>query len=242
MPREGHDRRRRRGGDRPAYFNPRAPRGARRPFAGSAKPTFDYFNPRAPRGARQLSNTCATATAGISIHVPREGHDRADELLRQQYLSISIHVPREGHDQGHMISRNSNFVFQSTCPARGTTSQLYASWPRSRFQSTCPARGTTQYRCYHDTAHDHFNPRAPRGARLICPIAKLYFMIFQSTCPARGTTIHNAAYEFQFLNFNPRAPRGARHKHVTARAFEENISIHVPREGHDKTLRAFFSR
>ena len=34
----------------------------------------------------------------ISIHVPREGHDRliADEVNANNF--ISIHVPREGHD------------------------------------------------------------------------------------------------------------------------------------------------
>ena len=33
--------------------------------------------------------------------------------------------------------------FQSTCPARGTTSRKEAMLNYARFQSTCPARGTT---------------------------------------------------------------------------------------------------
>ena len=34
-------------------------------------------------------------------------------------------------------------------------------------------------------------------------------------------------------NFNPRAPRGARHKSAAANCRYCEISIHVPREGHD---------
>ncbi len=36
---------------------------------------------------------------GISIHVPREGHDVAARLKVPGSFQISIHVPREGHDQ-----------------------------------------------------------------------------------------------------------------------------------------------
>ena len=35
---------------------------------------------------------------GISIHVPREGHDLYVNNIEQKILKISIHVPREGHD------------------------------------------------------------------------------------------------------------------------------------------------
>ena len=63
----------------------------------------------------------------------------------------------------------------------------------------------------------NFNPRAPRGAR---PLAELL---------AEGDK-----------NFNPRAPRGAR---PTAGYINDgiyDISIHVPREGHDFLLCFFF--
>ena len=35
---------------------------------------------------------------GISIHVPREGHDLVVLVQPRGELVISIHVPREGHD------------------------------------------------------------------------------------------------------------------------------------------------
>ena len=145
-------------------FNPRAPRGARH-FKPFCWPNGSHFNPRAPRGARRRPRQYHFSSAAISIHVPREGHDLTCPIAKLYFT-----------------------IFQSTCPARGTTapyvpsgtgrkisihvpreghdiSQLYASWPRSRFQSTCPARGTTSSPSSHS-----------RQRR------------FQSTCPARGTT------------------------------------------------------
>ena len=38
---------------------------------------------------------------GISIHVPREGHDGNGHYHAEAYRAISIHVPREGHDSKH---------------------------------------------------------------------------------------------------------------------------------------------
>ena len=146
------------------------------------------------------------------------------------------------------------------------------------FQSTCPARGTTDKLIKLGDAYINFNPRAPRGARQredfigqavaefqsTCPArgttkaaeeAKAEAEQFQSTCPARGTTRASAAAPPPPRNFNPRAPRGARLRQISPRNFgtrfqstcpargttfirecleaERRISIHVPREGHD---------
>ena len=35
--------------------------------------------------------------------------------------AISIHVPREGHDPPRVVQKERLQIFQSTCPARGTT-------------------------------------------------------------------------------------------------------------------------
>ena len=56
---------------------------------------------------------------------------------------------------------------------------------------------------------------------------------FQSTCPARGTTAHYTESPQAHNYFNPRAPRGARHDDGNAQLRWIDISIHVPREGHD---------
>ena len=126
-------------------------------------------------------------------------------------MLISIHVPREGHDLSPETVLRVLDVFQSTCPARGTT-----FYPR-----------------VHHGGSPDFNPRAPRGARPKTQERQQQSLLFQSTCPARGTTstlidslalvraisIHvpreghdslQSGLSVDQSNFNPRAPRGAR--------------------------------
>ena len=145
------------------------------------------------------------------------------------------------------------------------------------FQSTCPARGTTAHRLNLSESKVHFNPRAPRGARqnalkirntrtkfqstcpargtTAMPLSSVESWLFQSTCPARGTTQKKRLFfvrrwisihvpreghdiilskiEPMFQAFHPRAPRGARRQHRRYHHTANDISIHVPREGHD---------
>ena len=132
---------------------------------------------------------------------------------------ISIHVPREGHDFNQSAELNVLYIFQSTCPARGTTRRHpWGIRNISRFQSTCPARGTTHIVNRPVSVHADFNPRAPRGARPATLQRQLRTSRFQSTCPARGTTVD----------------------HVTETKGTPWISIHVPREGHDSKHAQFF--
>ena len=149
----------------------------------------DDFNPRAPRGARLKAAAPARRPQNISIHVPREGHD-----VNPPKVLTKFHV------------------FQSTCPARGTTRKIYWRVYCLLISIHVPREG-------HDTlaVHKqpfklcHFNPRAPRGARLAADSikktprnfnpraprgARLVYHDrhrggdrFQSTCPARGTTL-----------------------------------------------------
>ncbi len=79
----------------------------------------------------------------------------------------------------------------------------------------------------------HFNPRAPRGARLIYFYRFVNMSQFQSTCPARGTTTIQPRVTGAASYFNPRAPRGARLPLGSPAIASSRISIHVPREGHD---------
>ena len=81
------------------------------------------FNPRAPRGARQQYSPVLPGLYLISIHVPREGHDYSFHCYLQLF-----------------------HVFQSTCPARGTT-VLCVSVLRRRYISIhVPREGHDQHR------------------------------------------------------------------------------------------------
>ena len=240
----------------PLDFNPRAPRGARRASLLVLRSSRSFQSTCPARGTTMPSTICAFPPCSISIHVPREGHDLATAphppprlrnfnpraprgarpacqrtVLRRGL--ISIHVPREGHDKAAGFGRVADAIFQSTCPARGTTASRAGRKPRKR----------------------NFNPRAPRGARHHLKTNLKGNLEISIHVPREGHDIHNAAYEFQFLNFNPRAPRGARpvKLYFTMSAFPfqstcpargttniflpfckyVTISIHVPREGHD---------
>ena len=101
--------------------------------------------------------------------------------------------------------------FQSTCPARGTTSNFCAILPCSLFQSTCPARGTTSHAENGTTKYLHFNPRAPRGARPAARHNQFPTPPISIHVPREGHDIERRMIIIQHIDFNPRAPRGARH-------------------------------
>ena len=131
------------------------------------------------------------------------------------------------------MQRYRGLRFQSTCPVRGTTARsagrgaindISIHVPRtghdetgliftgviSIFQSTCPVRGTTTLCAIQTILTMHFNPRAPYGARRPSPTVRRWSR-----------------------NFNPRAPYGARRREHRHDAGQGDISIHVPRTGHD---------
>ena len=78
------------------------------------------FNPRTPRGVRRPGAGRLHHQMPISIHAPREGCDQdIHPLLRDMY--ISIHAPREGCDEVQPWMFGHPVQFQSTHPARGAT-------------------------------------------------------------------------------------------------------------------------
>ena len=74
-----------------------APREGRDHSAKLLAKTQNYFNPRAPRGARRNEASSRTILSRISIHAPREGRDLPSSFLSRN-IDISIHAPREGRD------------------------------------------------------------------------------------------------------------------------------------------------
>ena len=193
----------------------------------------------------------------ISIHVPREGHDE-DVSLVGAVLHISIHVPREGHDQSrssglwtntyfnpraprgarHGITEMEKLVgkFQSTCPARGTTSTSWRAGPSQHHFNPRAPRGA---RLLHERlrrTHKYFNPRAPRGARLESPNLLAQASKISIHVPREGHDDYKMSTTKVITDFNPRAPRGARLDRPQPLRDLLEISIHVPREGHDFSL------
>ena len=124
------------------------------------------------------------------------------------------------------------YRFQSTCPARGTTIRRNAKIISKDFNPRAP-RGARHSRCRSYGVWRYFNPRAPRGAR---PSKNdgihIQSNYFNPRAP-RGARRPLCILHKNHGDFNPRAPRGARRRDQNAPYTVQNISIHVPREGHD---------
>ena len=103
------------------------------------------FNPRSPRGERHYEKSILIWKEIISIHAPRGGSDQrlGVEFLRR--LVISIHAPRGGSDHNLKTGGSSTWKISIHAPRGGSDDTPQAVNRR-------PA---------------HFNPRSPRGERLM---------------------------------------------------------------------------
>ena len=154
---------------------------------------------------------------------------------RKRLHPISIHAPRAGRDQAvDTITKAIAWKFQSTRPVRGATG---------------PLRGSRQHQ------REHFNPRAPCGARrhglhgsdgryaisIHAPRAgrdapswtqRPSARRFQSTRPVRGATVdlRDGVHE---LLISIHAPRAGRDWLDAILICLTGISIHAPRAGRD---------
>ena len=146
------------------------------------------FNPHAPCGARPCQARLLARLWIISIHMPLAGHD--GEAICHPYV---------------------NFLFQSTCPLRGTT-KVELGYPTAEDISIhMPLAGHDGLNTAANSAAIDFNPHAPCGARPWRPYTSAIPETFQSTCPLRGTTLEWWADHH----------------------WERDISIHMPLAGHD---------
>ena len=193
------------------YFNPLAPRGARRhtcePFSlshlfQSTRPAWGetlysqshhglplYFNPLAPCGAR-----------------------RAVLWTLIRLLHFNPLAPCGARRPGGQTSRLHPPTFQSTRPVRGETATPASTMRGSTsFQSTRPVRGETA--------------RSSTASPMYCS--------FQSTRPVRGETALLLALPLHLASFQSTRPvRGETGKGVLLEPIY-NISIHAPRAGRD---------
>ena len=123
---------------------------------------------------------------------------------------ISIHAPREGRDAHRIAVQEQYAPFQSTRPARGATTGVFAYMAVTGFQSTRPARGATTTRSSLFAVYEFQSTRPARGATVTTDVNATYICIFQSTRPARGATAS-----------------------LRPAVVPHEISIHAPREGRD---------
>ncbi len=106
---------------RPAYFNPRSPRGGATRSLKRGITSSVNFNPRSPRGGATVTKPVFDDNDVISIHAPHEGERRMHVSQDWAKALISIHAPHEGERQYDMNKLEfGNKKFQSTLPTRGS--------------------------------------------------------------------------------------------------------------------------
>ena len=119
MPREGHDDKMT---ERPRHpdISIHVPREGHDADKAAEVFAANAFQSTCPARGTTMTKINVSHTYAISIHVPREGHDHS-RAFAAHGAAISIHVPREGHDLEAQAGPLYDTIFQSTCPARGTT-------------------------------------------------------------------------------------------------------------------------
>ena len=95
-----------------------------------------------------------------------------------------------------------------------------------------PHAGRDQHRQQSGQAIHHFNPRAPRGARLQLTSSSYCFSTFQSTRPTRGAT-RQKIIKRAVTDISIHAPHAGRDRSGTRSREGQDISIHAPHAGRD---------
>ena len=168
------------------YFNPRPPRGGRRPPPPDPSGTRSFQSTPPSRGATGGSAE-GRPKGDISIHAPLAGGDRSWNGSPTSSANFNPRPPRGGRQAVRTIL-GVGVLFQSTPPSRGATLGPLSEVFSYRFQSTPPSRGATWCGWGSQGGIPYFNPRPPRGGRPAKIEDYNANSKFQSTPPSRGAT------------------------------------------------------
>ena len=187
-----------------------------------------YFNPRAPCGARRSKDNIFENNKEISIHAPLAGRDRTQLLRSVGGHVISIHAPLAGRDAAVLAHHLRVIDISIHAPLAGRDTRRQRATPLTlRFQSTRPLRGATQCGQLRHQLLQDFNPRAPCGARPRSLARMIIFLYFNPRAPC-GARRHAVLRRPQWKHFNPRAPCGARPPRGRGPAARHNFNPRAP--------------
>ena len=198
-----------RGSPASAYFNPRAPCGARLPFPSAWQRTLPFQPTRPLRGA-----TC------VELAV-------AEQMIFQPTRPLRGATTRTVH-----VDRDQDY-FNPRAPCGARLLPCRASRTLQTFQPTRPLRGATTAEQQYCIAQGHFNPRAPCGARLWNSQFVLHLNQFQPTRPLRGAT-RTTWQTLTFGIFQPTRPLRGATAAPEQKALVLLISTHAPLAGRDR--------
>ena len=123
------------------YFNPRSPRGERRP-EGAWIMTIGEISIHVPLAGNDGTRNARYRKEDISIHVPLAGNDKR-YLFQRLYAQISIHVPLAGNDKIWVWPGRLDYHFNPRSPRGERQTSINQQISSNIFQSTFPSRGTT---------------------------------------------------------------------------------------------------
>ena len=173
--------------------------------------TYGNFNPRSPHGERRKERARYTVLRKmISIHAPRTGSDFCTGKNRHETSNFN---PRSPHGERRRFSARplGQSTFQSTLPARGATTVLFALFVPEIISIHAPRTGS-----------DDESGDAVKSTEI------------SIHAPRTGSDgIFRLRSDTQTYNFNPRSPHGERRVPLLHLKREIGISIHAPRTGSD---------
>ena len=219
---------------RPAYFNPRSPRGGATRSLKRGITSSVNFNPRSPRGGATVTKPVFDDNDVISIHAPHEGERPLQRTGEMMQVIISIHAPHEGERQTAPFEWRGEKIFQSTLPTRGSDykdrTKYTAPTPISihaPHEGERPAVSRAVIACSRISIH------APHeGERRISHGGYVLFFKISIHAPHEGERRQPlSARGRQKGHFNPRSPRGGATSTSLITTLLLLISIHAPHEG-----------
>ena len=217
-----------------AYFNPRAPCGARLEDITLTIPPYTFQPTRPLRGATYfcvcmflpITFQPTRPLRGATRKVRKSSRDRifqptrplrgATRSDRQTTRRCADFNPRAPCGARPMVGQLSMIVlkFQPTRPLRGATVAVAAGVVPPVFQPTRPLRGATgRIAWIHQPVR--ISTHAPLAGRDSTTSTCSGSMSFQPTRPLRGATARRPPPAPDQCHFNPRAPCGARQQKCT---------------------------
>ena len=200
-----------------------------------------HFNPRAPCGARLRTVPLMMYSRTFQSTRPLRGATSLSVMLSRVMSLFQSTRPLRGATVAEHLHHHSP-PFQSTRPLRGATLGLRRRQETSAlFQSTRPLRGATDAGRDDGIRPQHFNPRAPCGARRLRNVVFVDAEGISIHAPLAGRDGGSAAPGVGPRRISIHAPLAGRdHDHHGIR-HQRDISIHAPLAGRDSKLDEFLS-
>ena len=168
------------------HFNPRAPRGARRPSATSCTWCTTFQSTR-PCGARHNVFTADDVLFTISIHAPVWGATGTNSILLLPHSHFNPRA-RVGRD-AYSLENSNDTLISIHAPAWGATLEFQIRLFAVGISIHAPAWGATRG-FLNDARRVSFQSTRPRGARHRARRGRLRQHRFQSTRPRGARRIH----------------------------------------------------